>query len=337
MLFGMSAEAPAQSFLPQTHQRVLDPYARFEEAQPGLGNRNGIYHDFVPQMHSLIIATARVSKDVKRVHRRLPRNISSSGDLEKHLQYDALVRVMHDRQLFFMVQALAVTTGIDEAEGGEVATWAKEKGKEAVMFRARHATTELLKASELLFMSEAFDGDTSTQSVWSRTLEAQRKSNVSGPKIVKNAWDEASSLRAKALEAGEAQQPDLPIKPSRFGLVNLYKSVKYVRGEVQDSDSSSVSLMNAFESLANPFLASMSPPLELDANAIARVTGTLTKTAKHVENAATVNSKIAEDPRTRYFSFLIRKLGASAAIHTEITAFTRLIDRTTTDSSARLA
>lgn len=331
----MSVEA--HTFLPPSHQRMLEPYLQFEQGQAEMGSGDQPIHEQAKsQTWQLMIASARDSRSIKKAGEALPSRIRSVDDLKTHLHYQALETVIHDRQLFFIVQNLGVAAGVAEAEGHDAFAWAKEKGEETILFRARHATTELLKASNWLYASGMFEGDPSSVSVWDRTLEAQRRRGAGGPKIVNAAWKEAELLSGKAQEAGVAQAPEPPFKPSRFGLLNLFKAVRHVKNELQ-AVSSSDELVSMYEAVANPMIAGMNPPLQLDENTIARSVGTLTKTVKHVENAANVDSKIAEDPRTLYLSFLVKHLRSSAAVRTERTAFARLIERTAANTAHQIS
>ena len=172
--------------------------------------------------------------------------------------------------------------------------------------------------------------DDAPNSVWYRTNAAHRSGKTkSGPKIRNREYDQFHELCEAALSAPVQDAPEMPIKPSRFILVTLFRAIRNAKSELpMGDDTPGPVLLDKIKRIPDTASAGQSAPLELTYDQITGVMGTITKIIKRVRNASRVDASISADPSARYLSFMMSSLGGGYAISSETAAYKRRAEQT---------
>lgn len=306
-------------FMPVEYERVIEPLDRLVEVNPTDMNERNTRQ----QMMGSAIRVARSNGFVRQEMARLPDTFESDENLEQLLQLDCLGSVTRDRTLQFIVQSLAIMSGEAQAEGEtDAAERARDLGDQAILTRARTNVTHLLAGS--LIMLGASDEPAASDSIWRRTLDAHKKKRLPSPSISRNNWVETRHLADQAGEQ-DINGPELPIKIGSSRILNAVRFVRYMRKQSKAiSGSSFDELASLMSSMVDLHSAGGRIPLELDEQTLTRALSTLSKTMKHVRNAADIDPSIASEVPARYMAYLLPELSAGCAVKTERKAFDRI-------------
>ncbi len=230
--------------------------------------------------------------------KQLSPGLESLKDLETALRVQALSHMYFDWQFRLVKQLVAVGAGVAKADHShEAADKLEGLGREAILRRARYASTVMLRANG--YLTDTWGMSDKEETPWQLANSVYDKARA--PVSFGNSeWDRFHEWSQAAYDLSASTTPSSP-KMGRSKLMYALRTAVYVRKVTRDAKTDP-EFVDAFGNFLQNTIYAQTPVLELNDETITAVMRTAYKVRRYFSHAAQSDPHIAEHPVVRYFA-----------------------------------